>query len=142
MALAAVTTLAGCLGVRGWDGSNGVDPGSNQPGEVVSVEEGVRYYPACGNETLTHGGTTWYPFRPTTPDAWVTPSAVAAPAQGGLGGGLARVDLRVPLVAPPGPGDDTGTLTIYDNGIAYWTSDSGNLDTWLTTTRIEYTWVC
>jgi hypothetical protein len=45
-------------------------------------------------------------------------------------------------VVAPGPGDDVGTLVIYQNGLAYWVSDSGDLDTWLTDTELTYNWVC
>ena len=46
------------------------------------------------------------------------------------------------MVAAPEPGDDVGTLTQYENGFAYWISDSGYISTWLTTTPLTYNWVC
>ena len=45
-------------------------------------------------------------------------------------------------VSPPGPGDDTGTLVVWADGVARWTSDSGNLDVWLVDEPITYNWVC
>ena len=45
-------------------------------------------------------------------------------------------------VVAPGPGDDVGTLVIYENGLAYWQADSGGLHTWLTTREVEYNWAC
>ena len=49
---------------------------------------------------------------------------------------------RIEYLVNRAPGDDTGTLTIYDDGTAYWVSDNGDLDTWLTTDEITYEWVC
>lgn len=107
---------------------------ASSPGTAAESVAGVLYYPACGNEVLEHDGTTWYPIK--RPD-WVTPSAAAALASGGRG-----ISTSVPMVAAPGPGDDVGTLEIYDNGVAYFTSDSGDIDTWLTTAPQTYKWVC
>jgi hypothetical protein len=104
------------------------------PANYESSESGVSYYPACRNETLTHGGLTWYPI---SRDDWPTPSAGAAAASGGRG-----VAASVPMVAAPGPGDDVGTLYLYRDGIAYWVSDSGTLWTWLTLVPQAYNWVC
>lgn len=140
-ALVGAIALAGCLAVRG-----GGDPGPDTPGTSSTMEVQVTYYPACGNETLEHNGVTWYPFVPD--EDWEEPifdgplDDATAQASGALTIHGGRGMARVPLVAAPGPGDDIGTLIIYDNGVAYWRSDSGQLETWLTTTPIEYTWVC
>ncbi len=112
-------------------------PGAS-PGAVLEVVTDVRYYPACGNETLVLGETTWYPFVPTDPAA--LPSAAALAPTGGLGGGMSRAVL--PAVAAPGPGDDVGTVTVFEGGLAHFLSDSGDLQTWLTTERLEYGWAC
>lgn len=110
------------------------------PGRQVSVVAGVAYYPACGNELLTHDGTVWYPFTPERPQDFPTP---VARGDGGPGPGLSRdAPIVLPAVVAPGPGDDIGTLTIFDNGIAYFVTDSGDLSTWLTTEKITYTWAC
>ncbi|MGH9135232.1 MAG: hypothetical protein ACRDZZ_14935 [Ilumatobacteraceae bacterium] len=45
-------------------------------------------------------------------------------------------------VAPPGPGDDIGTLVVWADGVARWTSDSGDLDVWMIDDEIVYNWVC
>ena len=141
-ALAAVTaalvlgTLLTACGTGDAIGSDGrVDAGT--PGAVIEVVEGVEYYPACGNELLTLGDTTWYPFTPTDP--------AALPSAGGLGGGMARIvspRIVLPGVAAPGPGDAVGTVTVFEGGLAHFVSDSGNLQTWLTDQALTYGWVC
>jgi len=104
------------------------------PSGYMSRDRGVGYYPACGNEVLEHEGLTWYPIGR---DAWEGPSAQAAPASGGRG-----ISTAVTMVAPPGPGDDVGTLYVYSMGRAYWVSESGNLETWLTIVPRSYGYVC
>jgi hypothetical protein len=104
------------------------------PTGYSGVDTNVAYYPACGNETLEHNGRTWFQI---SRDDWATPSAQAAWPSGGRGLGMS-----VPMVAAPGPGDDTGTLYVYPEGRAYWVSDSGELDTWLTLVPQAYGWVC
>ena len=104
------------------------------PNGYVSAEAGVAYYPACGNELLHHGGRTWYPI---SRHDWATPSAKALAASGGRG-----ISASVSAVAAPGPGDDEGTLYMYRDGRAYWVSDSGNIQTWLTLVPQVYNWVC
>jgi hypothetical protein len=133
----AALALAGCSYLVGWNGSGGVDVGRHGPGNLVETYGEVEYYPACGNELVEFEGTTWYPFKPTTD--WPEPifdgptaSALALPS-GGKG---------IAMVAAPGPGDDVGTLLVFDNGIAYFMSDSMNIHTWLTTRHITYNWVC
>ena len=116
---------------------------ASSPGKAEKTLVLAGYYPACGNETLEVDGTTWYPIKrdgwqePSfdSPTATVTPQASAASGGRGIG-------VSAPMVAAPGPGDDHGTLMIYDNGIAYWNSDSGNIHTWLTTAPQTYNWVC
>ncbi|WP_144276243.1 hypothetical protein [Demequina sp. NBRC 110053] len=144
--------LAGCAaagngpaGPIDWDEE--LDLGT--PGEVVHTVAGVEYYPACGNETLIAGDTTYYPFTPA--NTWDFPQSEASgvalsaiPGDANLG--FARASALRPshlrTVVAPEPGDDTGTLVVYANGFAHWSSDNGELATWLTTTEIEYAWVC
>ena len=110
------------------------------PSAYLSSESGVAYYPACGSEPLDHEGLTWYPIWR---DAWEGPSAQTAPsaqsAPGSGGRGIATVAM---VAAPPGDGDDVGTLYVYPMGRAYWISESGDLDTWLTLVPRSYDWVC
>ena len=152
LAATAALWLGGCAagtarsGPVDWDEE--LDLGT--PGEAVAVTEDVEFYPACGNETLTLDGTTWYPFTPANGEDFMVPSALASLRLGddmfgdGAHVGWARASaVRVlPAVVAPGPGDDTGTLVEYEGGFAHWTSDNGALETWLTTTEITYSWVC
>lgn len=117
------------------------------PGTQIATYEDVQFYPACGNETLAHDGKLWFPFRPANPEDFPDPSAkadadAAVSMRDGTASSPGTVSVAVGMVVPPGPGDDVGTLTVYEGGFAYWISDSGNLDTWLTTTTIEYLWMC
>lgn len=126
-AVIVVAVLAGAL----WWVNLKVSP---SPTGWASATPDVAFYPACGNETLVHDGVTWYPI---VRDDWPAPSAKPATASGGRG-----IGASVPMVAAPGPGDDTGTLYVYREGKAYWVSDSGNLHTWLTVVPQTYNWVC
>ena len=135
-ALVIGTLLTACASPTGVSPGGGGEVG--EPGAVLEVVTDVEYYPACGNELLVLGETTWYPFVPEDPAT--LPSVAALVHSGGLGGGMTRATL--PVVVAPGPGDDVGTVTIFEGGLAHFVSDSGDLQTWLTTDRIEYTWVC
>ena len=104
------------------------------PSGYSAIEPGVAYYPACGNEVLEYNGRTWYPIAR---DDWATPSAQGEWPSGGRGLGAS-----VHMVAAPGPGDDMGSLYVYPDGRAYWVSDSGEIDTWLTLVPQSYNWVC
>src|SRR5690606_8806107 len=123
----------------------------------LSYDTGVRYYPACGNEVLSHGGTTWYPFLHDEdvpyPEGYgrdgmladpADPADAAAAALAGQGPLVLALGASgsVPRVAPPGPGDDVGTLTVFSEGIAFFESDSGDLSIWLTDEPRKYPWVC
>ncbi|GIG53986.1 hypothetical protein Dac01nite_07380 [Demequina activiva] len=115
------------------------------PGETVAVTEDVEFYPACGNETLNHDGTTWYPFTPANGEDFTVPSARATDGLGDLptvGWSRASAVRALPAVVAPGPGDDTGTLVEFEGGFAHWVSDNGLLETWLTTTTISYSFLC
>ncbi|WP_159450116.1 hypothetical protein [Demequina sp. NBRC 110056] len=163
----SVAVLAGCA-APGADGVDGTPPLTwdgdldlGVPGELIIASGGVEYYPACGNEVLDWAEDDYYPFKPADTEGFpdpsnhppldVEPSATAAAATlpertGDAALGFARASAlrtaHVRTVAEPGPGDDVGTLVVYDNGFAHWTSDSGRLETWLTTTPIEYQWAC
>jgi hypothetical protein len=118
------------------------------PGAVIDTIEGVAYYPACSNELLEFDGVTYYPFSPANQDDFPYVGEHLAPtdeaqalADAGAGPrGMSRGML--PAVVAPGPGDDTGTLTRFEGGFAYWISDNGLLSTWLTTQELTYSWVC
>ena len=117
------------------------------PGERIDEYAAVEYYPACGNEVLTWEGERYFPFTPAHGEDF--PAAHAAmPASvvecGALGFARASAMRAAPgrTVVAPGPGDDVGTLVVYDGGFAHWSADSGELATWLTTTELTYAWVC
>lgn len=109
------------------------DDAESGPVEIVAVIDDVDdFYPACGNVTLEHDGTTWYTlvhvgWEPADPalqdrvDAVVATERDEAPTASSPAHGFAQV-------APPGPGDDIGTLVIWKDGVARWTSDSGVQD--------------
>jgi hypothetical protein len=121
--VAAMTALAGCG-----------DSAPAGPVEIAEVVHDVEYYIGCANEPVTVGGTAWYPlagfeFADEVADIEATPRESA----GGIRG-FARV-------APPGPGDDIGTLVVYADGVAHYESDSGQT-IWLTRDEQSYNWVC
>ncbi|MFZ4719912.1 MAG: hypothetical protein ACOYMR_10835 [Ilumatobacteraceae bacterium] len=109
-----------------------IDTPTTLPG-VVRVDERAQYYGACGNETATFSGETWYPLLPQEQEL-VDPDLYRPPAQTSAG-------LRAPKVVGPGPGDDVGTFIVYDDGIGRYESDSGRV-IWLTQEPHEYAWDC
>lgn len=132
-----VTTVPGTT-----DPAGSTPPVTTVPVPIVAVHEDVAFYPACGNETLTFDGVTWYQLNfydgydeeyaaiyQAFADADREPSPVTGPR------GFARV-------VAPGPGDDIGTLVIWADGVARWVSDSGDLDTWMVDAEIVYLWEC
>jgi hypothetical protein len=145
----AVGTLVACAQNVGSPGDGELRVGPL--GEPVAIVENVGYYPACGNETIEVNGVIWFPFTPsddsTLPaDPLAATSGGAAAASGVSSGpfGMARSDWAptLPRVAAPGPGDDVGTLVVFEDGVAYWRSHSGDLDSWLTDQPRNYAWVC
>jgi hypothetical protein len=112
---------------------------------IVGTYDGVSFYPACGTEVLDHEGVTWYTLahdgaQATDPEFAKRLSLLAAVDRepspvSGVNGFAVRV-------AEPGPGDDIGTLVVWDDGVARFVSDSGDLDVWLVDDELEYTWVC
>ena len=126
-ASALALALAGC----GDDGAATEAAGS--PVTIAEIRHGVDYYGACGNEVLRDGDLTLYPLLPEDLDAL------------DLAGYPTDLDAQglAPLrVAEPGPGDDVGTLLVYDDGMAYFASDSGDLLIWLTDEPQTYGWEC
>lgn len=114
--IALTVLLAGC-------GVSSI--GSGGPGSTEVLED-VQYYYACGNEVLElPDGRTFYPL-------------VDQPL--GLGE-VAAGAVVVLAVTAPGPGDDTGTLTIHADGTADWESDSG-IEARLTDEPQTYDFVC
>ncbi len=106
--------------------------------EIVAVYRNFEYYGACGNETVLIENTVFSPV-PTEPTDDVVPGVAVAidesryPLPPDLNG-LVRV-------APPGPGDDIGTMIVYSDGFARFESDSGWI-IWLTDQEQTYGWVC
>jgi hypothetical protein len=102
---------------------------------ILDVIEGFEYYNPCQNSSLDIDGTTYY----------VVPGAIASH------GDYPDIDeSRYPLpaepegfarIAPPGPGDDVGTMVVYADGTARFESDSG-IVSWFTTEELTYTWEC
>lgn len=124
---AVAVTLAGC-------------GGSGAPGSGIEVVETIRevdYYYACGNEVLElPDGRRFYPLVDqdvVDEDAYLSVfTSPAAPAR------FAAATLAVPM---PEPGDDTGTLTIFEDGTARFVSESG-IEAWLTDEEQTYDWEC
>ncbi len=143
--VAVALLLAGCAmpgsKPHSWDST--YDYGT--PAAAISTHANVTYYPACGNEVLTFEGRTWFQFKPMHPDAMpsdplsTAPLPTTDPADAVQTAAYAG---PVGAVVAPGPGDDVGTLVIYENDLAYWEADSGSLSRWLTNHQIEYGWVC
>ncbi len=152
-AVGMIISMGGCATPGGSPGplpepDARMDLGS--PGAQTATYESVTFYPACGNETLAHEGEKWFPFTPENPEDFPTPASVAndagaageALSKGATASAPGRVSASLGTAIAPGPGDDVGTLTVYEDGFAHWVSDSGDLDTWLTDTELTYNWVC
>lgn len=153
LALVSLLVLAAC-GDAGDESSSSLPPipesTTSEPArsgpdsnlvEVSEVYERVEYYGACGNETLTVGGVTYYPFfRDDRPEFEVDRYPLVG-ALLGIVGQIAGSATAVPMVAPPGPGDDIGDLIVYVDGIARFESDSGWV-IWLTQEEQTYGWEC
>ena len=113
------------------------------PVPIVAVHENVVFYPACGNETLTFEGTTWYQLNHLDgyDDEYAEIYQAFADAERDPSPVVGRRGFA-PAVVAPGPGDDVGTLVIWADGVARWVSESGDLDVWLVDDEITYNWVC
>ena len=140
LGLASLLVLAACG-----------DPESVEPVghvEVAAVYQRVEYYGACGNETLSVDGTTYYPIHnetyPGSNDDSQRPDTDRYPVVGellGMVGSVVGSAGASPRVVPPGPGDDVGDLIVYVDGIARFESDSGWV-IWLTDEQQTYGWEC
>jgi hypothetical protein len=111
---------------------------------VVEVLDGVEAYPACGNEPFTYRGVTWYPiahvgFDPFDPRLKDRLERVLGVERNMPDTPRVSQFARVPA---PAPGDDVGTLIVWEDGVGRWTSDSGALDVWVTVEEVTYSWVC
>jgi len=147
LAAAAAFAIAGCA-AQGPDRHNwNTSYDYGVPGQGSASYASVAYYPACSNEILNFDGRAWFPFMPSNAADFPSDPLLAVPAslsasgaqdEAGLMGGAGPIG----AVVAPGPGDDVGTLVIYENGLAYWQADSGGLHTWLTNHKIEYNWAC
>ena len=92
---------------------------------------------------MLHQGVWWYPIVDPESD-WIDDDLRSRIE------GIFAVDREpspvgpqgVARVAPPGPGDDVGTLVIWADDTARWVSDSGDLDVWMIDEEITYNWVC
>lgn len=143
--VAALLALMGCGDTGTTSGGGAASTGTTTgPAElsVVQVVEGVRFYPACGNEVVEVDGVTWYQLLPEEMDGLDRTHVPDASAVG-LPAGVADVVPAALLAVPaPGPGDDVGTLWVFSDGLAFWESDSGTLRTWLTQEERAYGWIC
>jgi hypothetical protein len=148
--LVAVAALAGCGSDSEDAGTETSTPGSTPVSsptlpapsgvEVAMVLEDVEYYGACGNEILDLDEGTFYPLTSDEVEALqeeLYATLVGTPAAGTEPAGM----IAAPRVAPPGPGDDVGTLVVYADGVARFESDSGQVR-WLSDEVHEYNFVC
>ncbi len=135
----------GAISVAGCSDDGDAGPATFKPASVsvpsgdVAIKEafdGFQYYGACGNETVLVGETTFYPLLPDEL-ARLDESRYAseAPPTTGAKSGLAA------RVVPPGPGDDVGTMLVFEDGIARFESESGRVR-WLTDQEHTYNWEC
>ena len=129
IAIALVVLLIGC---------QGSEPGAGSSTGVAETIDEVDYYYACGNEVLElPDGRRFYPLVEqdrVDEDAYLNPT----PPHGASMRFAAAATLAVPM---PEPGDDTGTLTIFEDGTARFVSDTG-ITAWLTDEEQTYNWVC
>lgn len=132
LALALAVTVAACGAETSGPGGDGKSSATSavapaEP-EVVAVHEDVRFYPACGNEVLRYEDLELY---------MLLRGEDIEEVRFGHGQGV-----RFLTVAPPGPGEDVGTLTVYSDGYARFVSDNGAFDVWLTPEPRDYNFVC
>jgi hypothetical protein len=112
--------------------------------QVTGTYKDVDFYPACGNEVLDHQGVKWYPLAPLSfvaSDTSIQDRLDEVLAVERENPSVAGVHGFTQVVAP-GVGDDVGTLTIWADGVARWTSASGDLDVWMVDDKVQYNWAC
>ena len=99
---------------------------------------------ACGNESLEHDGVTWYQVqRSEHTEAWARAAEgnrEAIPDDVGVQG-FAPHGFGA-RVAPPGPGDDVGTLVVWSDDVAWFVSENGQYTAWLVREEPTYGWEC
>lgn len=100
---------------------------------VVETVEDFAYYNPCANEPVQVGQQTFYPLLQDE-IADLDRELYVAEEQGSPLTGMLRV-------APPGPGDDVGTMTLYEDGVARYVADSGD-ESWFDDQERTYNWVC
>ncbi len=135
----------GAVAVAGCSDDGDAGPATFKPasvsvpsGDVAITEafDGFQYYGACRNETVMVGATMFYPLLQEQLDRLdVSRYATEAPPTTGAKSGLAA------RVVPPGPGDDIGTMIVFEDGIARFESESGRV-LWLTDQEQTYDWEC
>lgn len=125
LTVAILVTIAACGATD--KGADGQSATTAEPA-VLAVHEGVRFYPACGNEVLHYEDLTLY---------MLLREESIEELRLGHGAGI-----RLLTVAPPEPGEDLGTLTVYSDGYARFVSDNGAFDVWLTSEPRDYNFVC
>ena len=137
LAISAALVLAAC-GTTSSVTPTATDTPDVEP-ELINVHHDVSFYPACGNETVEIEGVRWYQLRwdeePTHPLGWGPNGRLPEPDGMGMSRGTSSV-------VAPGPGDDVGTVYVFEGGRAFFESDSGDLKAWLTSEVREYDWVC
>lgn len=132
-----VTVIALSMVLAACGGGDALGGGDDPTAPIAAVEGvAVDYYHACGNEVLEL--TDGRRFYPLIEQDEVDEGRYAEDAQA-MGSDIV---LAMSLaVVEPGPGDDTGTLTVYEDGMAHFVSDSG-IEAWLTDEPIRYQWEC
>jgi len=150
LGLAGLLLIAACGDADDAPGATGppdTDPvvtivGPTSEIAIAEVFERVEYYGACGNETVTVDGVTYYPVHnetyPGNTEGFPIPDFDRYPVIGTMVGLLGA--FVAPQVAPPGPGDDIGDMIVYVDGTARFESDSGWV-IWLTDQEQTYGWV-
>ena len=113
---------------------------SGGPGTEVVTQVGISetyddfdYYGPCANEPLQIGDTTFYPLLDDEIAALDRDRYAPAGSASDVTGML--------RIAPPGPGDDIGTMTVYEDGVARFETDSGK-EWWFNDQEHTYNWEC
>ena len=129
LALVVVLGLAGCAR------SDAPTPTGPQ---IVAVVEDFNWYPPCATNPIEIEGDLYYPLPWGAPPVDESKYPLPTPTVAAL---AVSIDLGLPRVVPPGPGDDIGTVILYSDGMARFESESGNV-AWLTREEQQYGYVC